>query len=800
MAQPFSPSSPPLPAELPVLPLRRSVVFPLTAAPLAVNRPVSVEAINRALAGDRMVLMLQQRTEADEPGPSDLERIGTVGLVRQMSKSPTGGVRLLVEGIARARAEFLNQEEAGGTRAILALVKPMPEPAQRTIEVDAQVRRIQELVERGLSVATGLAPDLRAIVTSLDDPLRICYLLASLLNIKPEDKQKLLEEDDVSVKLGAVAAALAREIDVLEMKGRIASKAEAEMTDAQRQYLLRQQLKAIQSELGESDTEVQELRQRVADAKLPEPANAVAEREVDRLERMTPASPEYQMIRTYLDWILEIPWSTTTEDRLDPVEARRVLDEDHYDLDKVKERIVEYLAVRKLKGDMKGPILCFVGAPGVGKTSLGQSIARAMNRKFVRISLGGVRDEAEIRGHRRTYIGAMPGRLATALKQAGAINPVFMLDEIDKISVGIQGDPAAALLEVLDPAQNHTFRDHYLEIPLDLSKVLFIATANQLGTVHPALLDRMEIITLSGYSEEEKLHIARKYLLPRQVAEHGLKPEQIDVPDATIRRVIAEYTREAGVRSLERRLGTLARKVAARIAGAADPAAVPLERVDPDALQTYLGPPPFRPDVAFRTSRPGVATGVAWTETGGDVLFIEAVLLPGGKGNLTLTGQLGNVMQESARAALSHVRQQARALAIAPEFLNDHDLHVHVPAGAIPKDGPSAGITMATAIVSALRNQPIRDDVAMTGEITLSGLVLPVGGIREKALAARRHGVKTFVLPAQNADDVAELPEEVRKEMKFVPVKTLEEALAVAFPSKGSDPVFAEAENHQPTT
>ncbi len=779
---PDSPSSPPLPSELPVLPLRRSVVFPLTAAPLAVNRALSVEAINRALAGDRMVLMLQQTTDVEDPGPSDLARVGTIGLVRQMAKAPSGGIRLLVEGIARARAEFLNQEAAGEARVVLALVKPMPEPAERTIEVDAQVRRIQELVERGLSVATGLAPDLRAIVASLDDPLRICYLLASLLDIKPEDKQKLLEEDNLSVKLGAVAAALAREIDVLEMKGRIASKAEAEMTDAQRQYLLRQQLKAIQSELGETDSEVQELRERVAAAKLPEHVNAVAMREVDRLERMTPASPEYQMIRTYLDWILEIPWSVTTEDRLDPVEARRVLDEDHYDLDKVKERIVEYLAVRKLKGDMKGPILCFVGPPGVGKTSLGQSIARAMNRKFVRISLGGVRDEAEIRGHRRTYIGAMPGRIATAFKQAGAVNPVFMLDEIDKISVGIQGDPAAALLEVLDPAQNHTFRDHYLEIPLDLSKVLFIATANQLGPVHPALLDRMEVISLSGYSEQEKVHIARKYLLPRQVAEHGLKPEQIVVPDATIHRIIAEYTREAGVRSLERRLGAVARKVAARIAGQADPSAAAPETIEPDKLQTYLGPPQFRPDVAFRTSRPGVATGVAWTETGGDVLFIEAVLLPGGKGNLTLTGQLGNVMQESARAALSHVRQQARTLGIDPEAFNTHDVHVHVPAGAIPKDGPSAGVTMATAIVSAFRDEPIRDDVALTGEITLSGLVLPVGGIREKALAARRHGVKTFILPAQNADDAAELPEEVRKEMTFVPVKTLMEALALALP------------------
>jgi ATP-dependent Lon protease len=797
MANALNPPPPQIPSELPVLPLRRTVVFPLTAAPLSVNRAVSVEAINRALAGDRMVLMLQQSVEADDPAPSDLARVGTVGLIRQMAKS-SSGVRLLVEGVARARAEFLNQEATGEARVILALVKPLPEKVERTIEVDAQVRRIQELVERGMSVATGLAPDLQAIVTSLDDPLRICYLLASVLDLKPEDKQRLLEEDDLSVKLGGIAAALAREIDVLEMKGRIASRAEAEMSDAQRQYMLRQQLKAIQSELGESDSEVQELRRRVAEAQLPEATSAVAEREVGRLERMTPASPEYQMIRTYLDWLLEIPWAVTTEDRLDPIEARRVLDEDHYDLDKVKERIVEYLAVRKLKGDMKGPILCFSGAPGVGKTSLGQSIARAMNRKFVRISLGGVRDEAEIRGHRRTYIGAMPGRLATALKQAGAINPVLMLDEIDKISVGIQGDPAAALLEVLDPAQNHSFRDHYLEIPLDLSKVLFIATANQLGTVHPALLDRMEVITLSGYSEQEKVHIARKYLLPRQIAEHGLKPEQIVVTDATIRRVISEYTREAGVRSVERRLGTLARKVAARIAAEPNPESAAPTTIEPGELEKYLGPPPYRPDVAFRTSRPGVATGLAWTETGGDVLFVEAAVLPGGKGNLTLTGQLGNVMQESARAALSHVRQEARKLRIAPELLNENDLHVHVPAGAIPKDGPSAGVTMATAIVSALRDEPVRDDVAMTGEITLSGLVLPVGGIREKALAARRQGIKTLILPQQNYVDVDELPEEVRREMTFVPVKTLDEALEIALPGSKSEAGRSDAESEQP--
>jgi ATP-dependent Lon protease len=494
------------------------------------------------------------------------------------------------------------------------------------------------------------------------------------------------------------------------------------------------------------------------------------------------------MIRTYLDWVLEVPWAVTTEDRLDLVEARRVLDEDHYDLDKVKERIVEYLAVRKLKGDMKGPILCFVGAPGVGKTSLGQSIARAMNRKFVRISLGGVRDEAEIRGHRRTYIGALPGRIIQAIKQAGSANPVFMLDEVDKVSPGgFQGDPAAALLEVLDPAQNHSFRDHYLEIAFDLSRVLFIATANQLGPVHPALVDRMEVITLAGYTEEEKVHIARRYLIPRQLGEHGLAPGAVEITDAALAGIVQEYTREAGVRSLERQIGAIARKVAARIATRQDVAGTPPpepapERVEAAKLPEFLGPPRFHRDVAFRTSRPGVATGVAWTETGGDVLFVEATLLPGGTQNIILTGQLGNVMQESARAAVSHIRAHAEQLGVSPEFLAKHDLHIHVPAGGIPKDGPSAGVTMATAILSAIRQEPVLEDVAMTGEITLSGLVLPVGGIREKALAARRQGIKVFVLPERNLADVAELPDEVKQSMRFVPAQTVEDVLRIALP------------------
>src|SRR5262245_60613310 len=764
----------PLPSELPVVPLRETVVLPMNVAPLGVGRPVSIEAINRALASDRMVLLLLQRGDKDDPSPDDLYRVGTVAVIRQMAKAPTG-MRVLVEGIARVRAEFL-QTDHGFVRALL---KPLPEPTQKTIDIDARMRRLQELVDKALSLATGLSPDVKTLVMSLDDPLRIVYLIASLLDMKAEDKQRLLEENDVAVKLDAISMVLSREIEVLELKGKIESTAEKEMSDAQRQYVLRQQLKAIQTELGEGEGEGAELRKRVAEAGLPDSVAAIANREVDRLERMTPASPEYQMIRTYLDWVLDVPWDKPTEDRLDPIEARKVLDEDHYDLDKVKERIVEYLAVRKLKGDLKGPILCFVGPPGVGKTSLGQSIARSMNRKFVRISLGGVRDEAEIRGHRRTYIGSMPGRLVQALKSAASSNPVLMLDEIDKVSVGVQGDPAAALLEVLDPAQNHSFRDHYLEIPIDLSKVLFIATANQLGTIHPALLDRMEIITLSGYTEDEKVHIAKMYLIPRQLDEHGLKPQQLEITDSALRRIINEYTREAGVRSLERQIGTVARKVAARVATDTLHTAV----VDAPQITEYLGPPRFRSEAAFRTSRPGVATGVAWTETGGDVLFIEAVLLPSGNGHMTLTGQLGNVMQESARAALSHVRQQADLLGISPETLIKKDLHVHVPAGAIPKDGPSAGVTMATAIVSAARGESVRPDVAMTGEITLSGLVLAVCGIRAKALATRRYAIKTFVRPEMNEQDLAELPADVRAEMTFFPARTFEDVLKVALPA-----------------
>jgi ATP-dependent Lon protease len=769
------------PSDLPVLALRQTVAFPLTLQPLAVNRPTSIDSVNRALNGDRLLFLALQNSDKDDPEPTEIRKIGTIGAIRQMAKMPNGGVHIIVEGLLRARAELFTK--SGVT--LNARVAPLPEAVERTIEVDAYVRRIQELIDRALAVSSGLTEELRGIVAGLDDPLRLAYLLTSLLDMKADEKQQILEHEKLLDKLQHVAGALTREISLLEMKNKIESAAQEEMSDAQRQYYLRQQLKAIQDELGEGEkSETQDLRQRIVAAKLPETVAKAAERELERLERMTPASPEYQMIRTYMDWVLDVPWSVLTEDRLDPIAARAVLDQDHYDLDKVKERIVEYLAVQKLKtsrgasAQIKGPILCFVGPPGVGKTSLGQSIARAMNRKFVRISLGGVRDEAEIRGHRRTYIGAIPGRIVQALKQAGAMNPVFMLDEIDKISVGYQGDPAAALLEVLDPAQNSAFRDHYLEINVDLSRVLFIATANQLGTIHPALLDRMEIISLAGYTEDEKLHIAQQYLLPRQLEENGLTAAQARFEDAALRRIATGYTREAGVRNLERQIGAVLRKIAARVA-AGTASTTTVAAAD---IPEYLGPPRIHDEVSFRTSRPGVATGVAWTEAGGDVLFVEAKLLPSGHHNLILTGQLGNVMQESARAAVSHIRAESASLGIPADLLDTHDLHIHVPAGAIPKDGPSAGVTMATAIVSALKNQPVREDVAMTGEITLSGLVLPVGGIREKSLAARRYGIKEFILPARNEPDLAELPAEVQTAMRFIPVQTLEDVLRVALP------------------
>jgi ATP-dependent Lon protease len=784
---------------LPVLAIRENVIFPLTVQPLAINRPASVEAVSRALAGDRLLFLTLQGNDREEPAPGDVRTIGTIGAVRQMVKAPAGGMHIVVEGLTRAQADHVTRSGA----ALQARVAPLPDEITASLEVDACVRQLQDLMDRAALVATGLSQELRGMVTGMD-PLRAAYMLASMLDIRADEKQQILELNDLTAKLLAVSTAFARELELLQMKSKIESAAHQEMSAAQREYYLRQQIKAIQEELGEGEKgEIRDLRTQLAAAAPPAAVLAAATREIDRLERMKPASQEYQMVRTYLDWVLDVPWAVTTVDRLDPAAARDVLDHDHYDLEKIKERIVEYLAVQQLKAAqsggaarIRGPVLCFVGPPGVGKTSLGQSIARAMNRRFIRIALGGVRDEAEIRGHRRSYVGAVPGRIVQALKQVGAMNPVVMLDEIDKITSGVQGDPSAALLEVLDPGQNQAFRDHYLEVDVDLSRVLFIATANQLGTVHSALLDRMEIIALSGYTEEEKLHIARRYLVPRQLEEHALDSSPVALDEGALRRIIGDYTREAGVRNLERQVGAVARKIAARVAfarsaavaeaGGAVEGAAPFAPVTVTAANVpdYLGPPRFQQEVSFRVSRPGVATGVAWTEVGGEILFIEARLLPSGQRNLILTGQLGSVMQESARAALSHIRAQARAIGVSPEFLDHADLHVHIPAGAIPKDGPSAGVTMATAIVSALKDQNVREDVAMTGEITLSGLVLPVGGIREKVLAARRHGIRIFILPARNEADLAELPPEVTRDMTFKPVSTLEETLAIALPSQ----------------
>ena len=769
------------PSELPVLALRQSVVFPLTLQPLAVNRPLSIEAVNRALASDRLLFLTLQNTDKDEPEPGDLRTIGTIAAIRQMAKVPNGGIHIIVEGLVRAKSEVVTKTET----TLRGTVSPMPEVVERSLEIDAYVRRLHELIERALSLATGLSQELRGMVAGIDDPLRLAYLLASLLDMKPEEKQQILEDNTLTGKLQATSNALGREIALLEMKSKIESTAQQEMTDAQRQYYLRQQLKAIQDELGEGEkTEITDLRKRLADAKLPEAVATVAERELERLARMTPASPEYQMIRTYFDWVLDIPCSTLSPDRLDPVAARQVLDQDHYDLDKVKERIVEYLAVRKLKGDMKGPILCFVGPPGVGKTSLGQSIARAMDRKFVRISLGGVRDEAEVRGHRRTYVGALPGRIVRAIKEAGSMNPVVLLDEIDKVGSDYRGDPAAALLEVLDPAQNHTFRDHYLEVELDLSDVVFLATANVLEAIPEALLDRMELVRLDGYTEDEKVVIARDHLLPRQLERSGLEPGEVVLEEASLRKLAGEYTREAGVRTLERAVARLLRKIAAQ--HELGDRELPFT-VTPEDLRALIGRPHHVPESAQdpaerRTAVPGVATGLAVTGAGGDVLFVEASLADPetGAAGLTLTGQLGDVMKESAQIALSFLRSHGAELELPVTGLKDRGAHIHFPAGAVPKDGPSAGITMTTALASLLSGRLVRTDVAMTGEVSLTGRVLPIGGLKQKLLAAHRAGITTVIIPKRNEADLDDVPAEVLEKLEVHPVTDVRQVLELA--------------------
>ncbi|HEV3470712.1 MAG TPA: endopeptidase La [Pyrinomonadaceae bacterium] len=764
--------------EIAVLPLQQTTLFPGTVIPLAAGRPRSVAAVEAALSTEEKLMACvtvregQAAPEAEATPPGDLYEVGTLVAIRRMMRTAEG-IQLIVQGSDRVRVVKWTQTDPH----LRARVRILPPPARRDEQtIEALLRNVQALIQRALAMLPEIPPEIRTAVLSSNDPTQLAYFLASILNLGVEQEQQMLEADTVDDLLQIAYSRLTREIDIMELRSKIATEAQSEMSKAQRDYFLRQQMRAIQKELGEDEggeaAEADQLRERLSTADLPEDVRKESERELRRMERLPQAAPDYHVIRTYLEYVLELPWKKSSEDKLDLNEARRILDEDHYGLEEIKERILEHLAVVKLRPDSKSPILCFVGPPGVGKTSLGMSIARATGRQFERLSLGGMRDEAELRGHRRTYIGAMPGRIIQSLRRAGVNNPVLMLDEIDKLGNDFRGDPASALLEILDPQQNHTFRDHYLDLPFDLSKVFFIATANQLAPIPAPLRDRMEIIGLAGYSDQEKLHIARRYLVPRQTRENGLAEGQLEITDEALAHVAARYTREAGVRQLERTVGRLARKAALKIAqGQAERV-----RVDVGDVKELLGPPRFYPEEARKEMPTGVATGMAWTETGGQLLFIEATLLPGSSG-LTLTGQLGEVMQESARAARSFIWSHAAEFGIDPQMFKNYGAHVHVPAGAIPKDGPSAGVAMTSALASLMTGRRVRADTAMTGEITLSGLVFPVGGIKEKVLAAHRAGLRRVVLPARNEPDTEDIPEDVRKELEFVYVGRISEAL-----------------------
>jgi len=782
MAEPTPPTQPAntnQPFEIPVLALQNLTLFPETVVPLGVGRPRSMSAVEAALATPEKLLgcitVRPDRADDTDAKEDDLYQVGTLVMIKRMERSGDA-MRIVVQGTERIRVLEWKQQDPH----LRASVQIMPEASTVDAEqVEAMKRNVQQMIQEALALLPNVPTEVRIAVLGSADPVRLAYFLGSVLNLGVEEEQKMLEAETADELLRLAHANLARELEIMQLRSKIASEAQTEMDKAQRDYVLRQQMRAIQKELGEDESgeaaEAQLLRERLEKADLPDEVRTEADRELKRLERLPPAAPDYHVIRTYIDFILELPWRKSSEDKLDLNEARRILDEDHYGLEDVKERILEFLAVIKLRPDTKSPILLFVGPPGVGKTSLGRSIARALGRKFERMSLGGVRDEAELRGHRRTYIGAMPGRIIQSIRRAEVNNPVMMLDEVDKLGADYRGDPAAALLEILDPQQNNSFRDHYLDLPFDLSKIFFIATANQLGPIPPPLRDRMEIIRLAGYSDREKLEIAKRYLVPRQITENGLTAGQFKISDAALELIATRYTREAGVRQMERNIGSVARKVALRIAqGEAEHV-----DVDENSVREYLGPPQFYPEQARKELPAGVATGMAWTEMGGEVLFIEATLLPGGRG-LTITGQLGEVMQESARAAQSYLWSHAAEFGIDPEIFQGYGVHLHVPAGAIPKDGPSAGVTITSALASLYTGRRVRPDTAMTGEITLSGLVFPIGGVKEKVLAAYRAGIRRILLPTRNEADVDDIPEDVRKDLQLIFVSTISEVIEAA--------------------
>ncbi len=784
-----------IPDELPILPLRGLVVYPQTAIPLTVGQPRSMKLVDEAVAGDRLIGLVTARDpELETPGPEDVYQVGTLAAIHRLFRAPDGTIRLLVQGLSRIEIE----EYTSLDPYLRGKVKALPETVDESLEIEAMTRNVIDQFTRLADLVPSIPSELISSALNVDDPLQLVYAVATYVRIDLAESQKLLELQNVEDKLRHLMGILSKELEVLELGRKIQTEAQSEMERMQRDYYLREQLKAIQRELGEGDeqtVEVEEFRLKIAEANMPEEAEKEALRELDRLSKLPIAAAEYGVIRTYLDWLTTLPWAKKTEDNLDIANARRVLDEDHYGLKDIKERILEYLAVRKLRAERaderaeedgtkdyirrerQGAILCFVGPPGVGKTSLGSSIARAMERKFIRMSLGGVRDEAEIRGFRRTYVGAMPGRIIQTMRRIESHNPIIMLDEIDKLGRDFRGDPASALLEVLDPEQNNEFRDHYLDIAFDLSEVLFITTANELEPIPAPLRDRMEIIQLSGYTEQEKVEIARQYLVPRQIRENGLRLGEIEFTEDALLKLVRDYTREAGVRTLEREIGRAARKVVTKIAEGTAQSVV----VDEKSIRDLLGKPRYgyREEIEERTDLPGVATGLAWTPVGGEILFVEAARMPGGKG-FQYTGQLGEVMQESARTALSYIRSKAKELGLEPEVFEKSDIHLHVPAGAVPKDGPSAGVTMAVALASLLTGRPVKSNVAMTGEITLRGQVLPVGGIKDKVLAAHRLGVDTVIIPSKNENDLEDLPDEVRDSLKFVFAEKVDDVLRAA--------------------